>query len=114
MNRLHPVFEQALAPFIPDDPNRVAPPDYGPVPRAFEQYDIREQLDAADIACRRKFYAEAAAEALPESAEYDAWLRKLLDSSASDAEIVREARRVVLAHLQRVAELRDENLADFV
>lgn len=104
-----------LAPWqIPDDPNRVASPDYGPAPKAFESYDIREQLDAADTICRRKLYAEARSQALPESPAYDAWLKKLLDYSESDADLVREARQIILAYLQSVAHTQGEDLADFI
>lgn len=105
---------RAYGAMIPDSPQRTAPPEMEPAPKAFESLDIREQLDAAGTICRRQVYREAAEEALPESEAYPAWVRKLLDSSADPAELVLEARRIVLAHLQASAQRREEDLSGFV
>jgi hypothetical protein len=99
---------------ISDSPTRVGTPDHGPDPIPFEDYAMSEQLDAADIACRRERYRQARSDALPESDQYQAWLVKLMDSSESAEVIVREARQIVLAQLQASAELQGEDMADFL
>lgn len=99
---------------VGDSPTRVGAPHHGPDPIPFEDYAMSEQLDAADIACRRERYAQARRDALPESDRYEAWLAKLMESSESVEDIVREARQIVLEQLQSCAELQGEDLIDFL
>lgn len=99
------------AALLRDDPARVAPPDYDVRP-TIGDLSKRQQLEIAETVCRRTEYREALSEALPESDEYDRWLTVAIDVNASDAEIGRRAREIILDYLERVAAVRGDDLAE--
>lgn len=102
------------AAFLRDDPARVAPPEYGTEREAFEDLPRSQQLDIAETVCRRPSYRAALIEALPESDGYNGWLEAVIDVSASDAEIGRRARELILDYLGRVAAVRGDDLVEDV
>lgn len=94
-----------------DDPERVAPPDYDVRP-SFEDLSRRQRLEIAENICGRPAYRDALTEALPESDGYDGFLKLAIDVNASDAEIGRRAREIILDYLERVAAVRGDDLAE--
>jgi hypothetical protein len=100
------------AALLRDDSARVAPSDEYDVRPSFEDLSRRQQLEIAETVCRRTAYREALSEALPESDGYDGWLTVAIDVNASDAEIGRRAREIILDYLERVADARGDDLAE--
>lgn len=98
---------------LPDNPNRVRPPDFEPERPDFHSLSMETKLDAAERFCRRAANKLSLAEALPESKRYDAFLALLLDSATDPAEFLQIAREMTLEYLERCAQLQGESLEEF-
>jgi hypothetical protein len=95
---------------ITDSPARTAPPEYGPERHDFNDLPLRDRLDAVSETIQRPIYKAALQEALCESDQYETWLRQLLDSSVSNADVGRAAREIVCAYIAEVAGHREEEI----
>lgn len=98
---------------IPDSPTRTACLECEVEKPAFESLPVRAQLDIAETVCRREPFFSALDEALVESDKYRSFMHLLLDSAATNADVGRMAREIVLEYLQKVAIAHMQDLADF-
>lgn len=97
---------------LPDNPNRVAPPDFEPERPDFEQLPIEQRLDAAERLCRRNSYRTALPEALVEHDRYDSLMAMVLDSACPNEVIGQLVREMTLDYLKDCAELQGEDIRD--
>lgn len=114
---LHPIFEQALAPWIPDSPTRVGAPDESGPQQPFSNLAERDRLDILrSLSSRSSYWREVLIEALAESD--DNALGSLIDAALTpDADarrVIGMLRQILVDYADRVAAIRGDDLAELV
>jgi hypothetical protein len=107
-------FERAMHLGIADSPQRTAPPDEDVAPAVpFDELPMRAQLDIAERVVRTRYQgAMDEAFSADNAPAFAKFVRVLLDSACSDADVGATARELALQYVSACAEARDDNLSE--